>query len=79
MILKNLSSTCRPQRLATRSSVGGFTLMELLVVILIIGLLTGIIGPRLLGQVSKLLTRRCSPIEWMSGTFPRAAKGWRRW
>jgi general secretion pathway protein G len=31
----------------------GFTLLELLVVILIIGLLVGIVAPRLLGQVSK--------------------------
>jgi general secretion pathway protein G len=31
----------------------GFTLIELLVVILIIGLLTGIVGPRLLGQISR--------------------------
>lgn len=29
----------------------GFTLLELLVVILIIGLLTGIVAPRLLGQI----------------------------
>jgi general secretion pathway protein G len=36
-----------------RRRVGGFTLMELLVVILIIGLLTGIVAPRLLNQVSK--------------------------
>ena len=32
---------------------GGFTLLELLVVILIIGLLTGIVAPRFLGQVAR--------------------------
>lgn len=31
----------------------GFTLLELLVVILIIGLLTGIVAPRFLGQISR--------------------------
>jgi general secretion pathway protein G len=31
----------------------GFTLLELLVVILIIGLLTGIVAPRLLGQIGR--------------------------
>lgn len=33
--------------------VRGFTLLELLVVILIIGLLTGIVGPRFLGQIGR--------------------------
>jgi general secretion pathway protein G len=37
-----------PRRLAA-----GFTLLELLVVVLIIGLLTGIVGPRLMGQIGR--------------------------
>lgn len=38
---------------AVRSLKAGFTLLELLVVILIIGLLTGIVGPRFLGQIGR--------------------------
>lgn len=38
---------------AIRTEARGFTLLELLVVILIIGLLTGIVAPRFLGQVSR--------------------------
>ena len=34
-------------------AVRGFTLLELLVVVLIIGLLTGIVGPRLMGQIGR--------------------------
>jgi len=37
----------------TRRVHRGFTLLELLVVILIIGLLTGIVGPRFLGQIGR--------------------------
>jgi general secretion pathway protein G len=39
--------TASPRRLA------GFTLLELLVVILIIGLLTGIVAPRFMSQISR--------------------------
>jgi general secretion pathway protein G len=35
------------------ASAAGFTLLELLVVILIIGLLTGIVAPRFLGQITR--------------------------
>jgi general secretion pathway protein G len=36
-----------------RRHVRGFTLLELLVVVLIIGMLTGIVGPRLMGQIGR--------------------------
>ncbi len=40
----------RPSRVARRS---GFTLIELLVVIVVIGLLAGLVGPRIMGRVSE--------------------------
>jgi len=39
--------------LPARTSIWGFTLLELLVVILIIGLLTGIVAPRFLSQIAR--------------------------
>ena len=37
----------------TRGSPGGFTLIELLVVIIVLGLLAGLVGPRIVGHVSE--------------------------
>lgn len=38
------------------SSRAGFTLIEMLVVIIVIGLLAGLVGPRILGRVSEART-----------------------
>ncbi len=46
-------SARQPGRGRRTCRLSGFTLIELLVVILIIGLLTGLVAPRFLGQVSK--------------------------
>lgn len=45
--------TARKEKTVKDGRRRGFTLLELLVVILIIGLLTGIVAPRFLGQVSR--------------------------
>jgi general secretion pathway protein G len=42
---------------AARQRAGGFTLLELLVVIVIIGLLAGLVAPRFFDQVSKSNTK----------------------
>lgn len=53
------TSTRTSHRTSTRSRSGvphpprGFTLLELLVVVLIIGMLTGIVAPRLMGQIER--------------------------
>lgn len=70
--------------IASRRS--GFTLLELLVVILIIGLLTGIVAPRFLGQVSRseVTTARAQmdsfdkalqAFRLDTGRFPNASQG----
>jgi len=64
----------------------GFTLLELLVVVLIIGLLTGIVAPRFLGQVSRsevttaraqldAIDKALQAYRLDTGRFPSAAQG----
>ena len=64
----------------------GFTLLELLVVILIIGLLTGIVAPRFMGQVSRsevttaraqldALDKALQSYRLDTGRFPTTAQG----
>jgi general secretion pathway protein G len=66
----------------------GFTLLELLVVILIIGLLTAVVAPRFLGQISKsettaamaqldALDKALQSYRIDTGKFPSSAQGLR--
>ena len=41
-----------PRRTHSRDTAGGFTLVELLVVLVILGLVMGLVGPRVLGYLS---------------------------
>jgi len=69
-----------------RQRIAGFTLLELLVVVAIIGLLAAFVGPRLFGNVSKSeITTAKAQIEAFSralesyrldtGKFPETAQG----
>lgn len=75
-----------PAMIPTSRRARGFTLLELLVVILIIGLLTGIVGPRLLSQITKsevttaraqmdALAKALQAFRIDTGRFPTTAEG----
>ena len=77
---------CHPAMTAAAYRQHGFTLLELLVVILIIGLLTGIVGPRLLSQITKsevttaraqmdALAKALQAYRIDTGRFPSTAEG----
>lgn len=57
-----------------RNQARGFTLLELLVVILIIGLLTGIVAPRFLGQIGRSET---TAARAQLDAFDKALQGYR--
>jgi general secretion pathway protein G len=76
---------CGPR---TRRVATGFTLLELLVVVLIIGLLTAVVAPRFLGQVSKsevtaaraqmdALDKALQAYRLDTGRFPSTSQGLR--
>lgn len=71
---------------SSRAAMRGFTLLELLVVILIIGLLTGIVGPRFFGQISKsevttaraqldAIDKALQAYRMDTGRYPNATQG----
>lgn len=77
-----------PERGDSRPLQQGFTLLELLVVILIIGLLTGIVAPRFLGQISRseataakaqldAVDKALQAYRMDTGRFPTTAQGLR--
>lgn len=48
-----MAEAIRPARRVWRAHQRGFTLIELLVVIIVLGLLVGLVGPRLFGRVGQ--------------------------
>lgn len=83
----NLPSTVVKKERATKAAVSrGFTLLEMLVVLVIIGLLAGLVGPQLLGRVDtskvtaadtqiRMLKASIETMRLDIGRFPTAEEG----
>jgi len=76
----------RPARLARPARNAGFTLLEMIVVLVIIGLIMGLIGPRLFGQADraklqtaetqvKMLRGALETMRLDIGRYPSAQEG----
>ena len=70
--------------------IRGFTLMELLVVLAILGLLVSLVGPQVLNQLGgaksktariqiRIWSRPWKCTSWMWAVSPQPMKVWRRW
>ncbi len=82
----HLPSSHRGSHRKTRSNTGGFTLLEMLVVLVIIGLIAGLVGPRLFSKVDsskvqtaavqiKLLRGSVETLRMDVGSYPSPEVG----
>jgi general secretion pathway protein G len=65
--MKRSELTLHPRGLEAARSVQGMTLIEILVVIIVLGLLAGLVGPQIVGRVSEARTQTAkTQIDLMS-------------